>query len=108
FSTLSAQSFRDSHDKIGSVFAEIQHVISLYGGLEIVVERGVVQFLPRPVDLVQHRILDIVSLLLQALDLERQVYRLFPSRSRCVQYLSEHAELGETYLDEADLLLPVV
>src|SRR2546425_7689530 len=64
---LGTQGLHDSDNKVVGILAEVQNIIRFNGRLDIVVERGKVQLLPRPVNLVQHTVLHIVALFLQTL-----------------------------------------
>src|SRR6266566_2446638 len=66
---LGAQGFHNRDDQVRRILAEVQNIICLDGRFEIVVEGGVVEFFPGPIDLVEHRIFHIISLLLQLFDL---------------------------------------
>src|SRR6266700_6208287 len=90
---LGAQGFHNRDDQVRRILAEVQNIICLDGRFEIVVEGGVVEFFPGPIDLVEHRIFHIISLLLQLFDLPGEFDCLGPVGPCNRQQFSECSEL---------------
>src|SRR5947209_17742055 len=72
FVFLSAETLHYHDDQVRGVLATVEEIITLDRGLGVVVEGGVVKHFPRPVDLVEHIVLNIVSLLFRPFNLPSQ------------------------------------
>src|SRR5712692_4297210 len=72
FVFLSAETLHYHDDKVRSVLATVEDIISLDRGLDVVVKGSIVKHFPRPIDLVEHIVLNIVSLFFQPFNLPSQ------------------------------------
>src|SRR5438445_7186153 len=73
FVFLSAETLHYQDDQVRRVLATIEDIISLDRGLDVIVEGSVVEHLPGPIDLVEHIVLNVVSLFFQAFNLSSQL-----------------------------------
>src|SRR4029077_10292786 len=69
---LSAQTLHYHDYQVRRVLATVEDIISLDRGFNIVMEGGVVEDLPGPIDLVEHIVLDIVALFFEPFHLLSQ------------------------------------
>src|SRR2546426_6453129 len=69
FVFLSAETLHYHNDQVRRVLATVENIISLDRGLDVVVEGSIIKHFPRPVDLVEHTVLNIISLFFQPLNL---------------------------------------
>src|SRR2546427_8463120 len=102
---LGAQGIHNGNHEVRSILAFIQYIVSFDRGLNIIIERGVIQFLPRSVDLIQHLILHIITRLLEPFDLLSKAQRfsdVFPCNA---EEFTKHTELFQSNLDELHLSL---
>src|SRR3989442_2049009 len=76
FVFLSAETLHYHDDQVRRVLATVEDIISLDRGLAVVVEGSIVKHFPRPIDLVKHTVLNIVSLFFQPFNLSSQSKRL--------------------------------
>src|SRR6266705_2532247 len=72
FVFLSAETLHYHDDQVRRVLATVEDIISLDRGLDVVVEGSIVKHFPRPIDLVEHTVLNIVSLFFQPFNLSSQ------------------------------------
>src|SRR5207245_10373995 len=77
FVFLSTETLHYHDDQVRRVLATVEDIISLDRGLDVILEGSVVEHLPGPIDLVEHIVLNLVSLFFQTFNFSTRLQSLF-------------------------------